>query len=371
MKKAASIDDVPAARAASPSASANAAVRGHGHEHVPDHVPDRDSARGHEHGEASRGHDHTGHDHAGHDHDHAGHSHDFSGTPANKLLAALVLTVLFLFVETGVGFFAKSLALLSDAGHMLTDVGALALALLAQRLAARPRSPTSTFGLRRAEILAALANGVVLWGTSLWIVIESFQRWNHPAEVKGGWVLVVATLGLLINLLAAYILSRGASNVNVRAALAHVLADAAGSVAAMVAGGLVYAFGWTRADAVVSLLLSVLIIWGAWRLIRDSVRVLLEGTPNDLDTVEIEETIRETAGVAAVHDLHVWCISEGFPVLTVHVVLEPAAHGVDVAKRVGERIREHHGITHVTVQPEAAGPSLVPAASLVRTARAT
>lgn len=343
-----------------------AAPHDHEHDHDLDH-------RGHGHG-----HDHAGHDHAGdhahehgddHGHDHHGHSHDLTGQPADKLLIALVLTALFLGVETGVGFFAKSLALLSDAGHMLTDVGALALALVAQRLAARPRSRTSTFGLRRAEILAALANGVFLGATSIWIVVESVQRWSRPADVKGGWVLVVAAIGLVINLVAAYVLSRGESNVNVRAALAHVLADAAGSVAAMIAGGLVYAFGWTRADAAVSLLLSVLITWGAWRLIRDSVRVLLEGTPSDLDTAKIEATIRETPGVADVHDLHVWCISDGFPVLTVHVVLEGAAHGVEVAKRVGERIREGHGITHVTVQPEAPGPSLVPVSALVRAAR--
>ncbi|MFO0661609.1 MAG: cation diffusion facilitator family transporter [Polyangiaceae bacterium] len=292
-----------------------------------------------------------------------------SGTTSRALAGALGLTLTFLFVELVVGWLAGSLALLSDAGHMLTDAGALGLALFAQRLAARPRSPQNTFGLRRAEILAALANGLVLGVSAVWIVIEAVERLAHPPEVKGGWVLIVAALGLAINLLSAWILSRGASSANVRAALAHVLADAAGSVAAMIAGALVMWFGWSKADPIVSILISLLILWGAFGVVRDAVQVLLEGTPTNVDVPAVEKTIRATPGVSEIHDLHVWSIADGFPVLTVHVVLDGTAHGVEVVQRVSGRLREMHSISHVTIQPEAPECALIPASSLRRDRR--
>lgn len=334
----------------------------HEHDHGHDHGQDDDHGHDHEHE-----HDHGQDDDHGHGHDHEhGHSHNFTDTPAKKLTIALILTLSFLGVEIVVGWLANSLALLSDAGHMLTDAGALALALMAQRLSARPRSTRTTYGLRRAEILAALLNGLVLGASSIWIVYEAILRWSQPLEVKGGWVMLVATLGLLINLIAAWVLSRGEKNTNVKAALAHVLADAAGSVAAMIAGGLVYEFGWIRADAVVSLLISVLILWGAWRLLKDSLQILLEAAPTDTDCAAIEQTIRETPGVSGFHDLHIWSISDGFPVLTVHVQIEPDAHGVEIARRVSDRIRQLHRIEHATVQPEAAAIPLVPTTTLLK-----
>lgn len=315
----------------------------------------------HQHGHASDQQEHE--PTPGHTHD---HTHDLSRTPSRSLALALALTASFLVVEAIVGWLSGSLALLSDAGHMLTDAGALALALMAQHLAARPRSAWNTYGLRRAEILAALLNGLVLGLSSVWIVVEAVERWSKPSEIKGGWVFVVATIGLGMNLLSAWILSRGESNTNVKAALAHVLADAAGSVAAMVAGALVYWFGWTRADAAVSILISLLILWGAWRLLKDSVLVLLEATPAGIDTAAIERTIRATDGVRDLHDFHVWMISDGFPVLTVHVVLDGTTHGVEVAQRVGERVRREHKIEHTTVQPEAPSEPLVPVSALLK-----
>lgn len=321
--------------------------------------------------DAGQGHHKPNHAHGDHAHEEEAHdhAHDLATTPSRKLAMALGLTASFLVVEAGVGWFSGSLALLSDAGHMLTDAGALALALMAQHLAARPRSARNTYGLRRAEILAALLNGLVLGLSSVWIVVEAVERWSKPSEIKGGWVFVVATIGLGMNLLSAWILSRGESNTNVKAALAHVLADAAGSVAAMVAGALVYWFGWTRADAAVSILISLLILWGAWRLLKDSVLVLLEATPAGIDTAAIERTIRAIDGVRDLHDLHVWMISDGFPVLTVHVVLDGTTHGVEVAQRVGERVRREHQIEHTTVQPEAPSEPLIPASALVKGAR--
>ena len=288
--------------------------------------------------------------------------------PHAKLSFALALTVTFMFVEVAVGFLSGSLALLSDAGHMLTDAGALTVALVAQRLADRPRTRHHTFGFRRAEIVAALLNGAVLGLSAAWVIAEAIRRLANPKPVDGGWMLATATVGLVINIAAALILAAGEKhhNPNVRAAFAHVLADAAGSVAAMVGGLLVTALGWVRADPVVSIIISVLILYGAWRLVRGSLAVLMEATPSDVECAAIEATIRSVEGVADVHDLHVWSISEGFPILTVHVVLQGDAHGADVSRRVSERLRTVHGIDHVTVQPDAANGGLVDAARLVR-----
>lgn len=307
-------------------------------------------------------HDHEGHGDEGHEHEHA------RGAPARALGIAFGLTASFMIVEVLAGLAANSLALISDAGHMLSDAGALALAFAAQRMAERPRTRERTFGFRRAETLAALANAAALAGSSVLIVIEAVRRLAEPHAVHGGWMLIVASLGLGVNLTSAWVLSRGrtTSNVNVRAALAHVLSDAAGSVAAMAAGAAVEVFGWTWADAASSLLISVLIAIAAWRLVRAATRVLMEAAPPGLDVAELERTIRGARGVAALHDLHAWRIEEGFDAVTVHVVLEPGAHGVEVAAEVSARIRETHGIEHVTVQPEAPPADLVPVAALTR-----
>jgi cobalt-zinc-cadmium efflux system protein len=270
-------------------------------------------------------------------------------------------------VEVVAGLFSRSLALLSDAGHMLTDAGALALALVAQHLAARARTERRTFGYRRAEILAALINGTVLGASAIWIIIEAARRFSEPREILGGPMLVVAGLGLIVNLIAAWLLAHGAhGNINTRAAAAHVASDAAGSVAAMMAAGLVLGFGWNAADPIASIVISLLILWGAWRLVRESVDVLMEGTPAGVDPNALEEVIRSAPGVASLHDLHVWCISDGFPVVTVHVVLDGSGHGTDVSQTVARRIQERFGIEHVTVQPEAPATKLVPVAALTR-----
>jgi cobalt-zinc-cadmium efflux system protein len=312
--------------------------------------------------------EHGHHDH-GSEHGHAHGPSAHARTPARRLLVALVLTATFLVVEAVVGFLSHSLALLSDAGHMLTDAGALLLALVAQRVADRPRTEFHTFGFRRAEILAALLNGVVLGVTAVWVIVEAIRRFSHPEPVGGAWLMATASAGLVINLIAAWVLGSGKkeSNANVQAAFAHVVADAAGSVAAMIAGVLVLAFGWVVADPIVSVVISLMILWGAWQLVRGSLGVLMEKTPTGHDSAKIAETIRNVPGVTELHDLHVWSISEGFPLVTVHVVLDKHAHGADVARRVSDQIRRVHGIEHVTVQPEAPQAStLVPAEDLLR-----
>jgi cobalt-zinc-cadmium efflux system protein len=255
-------------------------------------------------------------------------------------------------VEVAGALLSGSLALLSDAGHMLADAGALALALAAQIVAARPRTERRTYGFRRAETLAAFVNGIALGVTAVYIVIEAAERWWAPRPVHGGGMLAVAVFGLGANLGAAALLSRAEENANVRAALAHVASDTLGSAAAITAAVLVLLFGWARADTVASVAVAILVLWSGWRLVRRTASVLMESTPPGLAMAELEQTIRATPGVSGLHDLHAWRISEGFDVVTVHVVLDGARHGTDVAHEVARNIRERHGIAHATVQPE-------------------
>jgi cobalt-zinc-cadmium efflux system protein len=316
----------------------------------------------------------AGHGH-GHGHSH-GHGHGAAlrapGTgAANKLAIALGLTGLFFFVEVAAGLWTGSLALLSDAGHMLGDSGALVLALVAQRIARRPRTRVHTFGFRRAELLAALINGVLLLLTCLLIVHEALQRLDEPHAILGGPMLAVSIIGLLVNLLSAAILSRGESNANVRAALLHVLSDALGSLASIVAALGVLFFDLPAADTLASLGIALLIAVAALRLLRDTSGVLMERAPAHVDLGELEQLVRATHGVADLHDLHAWAISDGFDAVTVHVVLDGTAHGTDVARAVGERIRDRFGIEHVTVQPEAppASAQLLPVERLTERGR--
>jgi cobalt-zinc-cadmium efflux system protein len=334
----------------------------HDHEHH-DHAHGGGGAHDHAHGAGgppSRGgggaHDHA-HDHAnGHKHDHAA---ELRSTPVERLAWAFALTLGFMIVEAAVGFWSESLSLVADAGHMLA--AALLLALVAQRIAKRARTKRSTYGYRRAEVLAAFANGTALALTSVWVVVEAVDRWQHPHIVHGQAMMITAALGLLVNLVAAAILRAGSHNANTRAALAHVLGDALGSVGAIAAGALVLGWGVQRADPVIGVAIGVLVAWSGVRLVRDTTRVLMEGTPPHIDLAEVEAAIRAVPGVADVHDLHVWTISEGFDSLTVHVVIARGFHGTDVASAVGNHLRDKLGIDHSTVQPEAPRrDSLVP-----------
>jgi cobalt-zinc-cadmium efflux system protein len=301
-----------------------------------------------------------------HDHDHEPelerhrHDHSHANTPARRLAIAFAITAGFMFVEAGVGWFSGSLALMADAGHMLSDAAALVLALFAQRIASRPRSHAHTFGSRRAEVLAAFINGVALAVTALLIVHEAVGRLVSPVPIQGRWMLVTAIAGLVANAISALVLRSGSKqNLNTRAAYLHVLSDALGSVGAIAAAVLVMSLDWRRADPIISLFIAALILWGAWRLVKETLSVLMEGTPTDVDLVAIETTIRATPGVCDVHDLHVWTITEDFPVLTAHVVLNGSRHGVEVVADAARAIRKEHGIDHVTLQPDAPVPGLV------------
>jgi cobalt-zinc-cadmium efflux system protein len=273
------------------------------------------------------------------------------------LVLALVATGSFMLVEAGVGLWTGSLALLADAGHMLADAGALALALAAQKFASRPRTERSTFGFRRAEVLAAFVNGMALAGVAVLIVKEAIERYFDPHAINGRAVLLTAFLGLCINLLVAAILMRGQKeNINLRAAFAHVLMDAIGSVGAMLAGVAVTLWGWYRADPLLSAGIAVLVAVSGFRILKEAAAILLEAAPPHLDVAAIERTILACDGVAEVHDLHVWRISERFDTLTAHVVLKRGKHGTDVCRHVADQLKSTYGLDHVTIQPEPPRP---------------
>lgn len=263
-------------------------------------------------------------------------------------------------VELVVGLWSESLALVADAGHMLNDAAALGLSLFVAHLARRPRTVRHTYGFRRAEVMGALGNAVMLGIAGALVLWEAVERLGEPREVQGLGVLVAAVIGLIVNLVVAFGLSRHShESLNVKAALYHVLGDILGSLAAIAAGALVLFLGWNLADPIASILIAVLILVGALRLLRETTRVLMEAAPPGVDVEAIEQTIRDTQGVADLHDLHVWVLVPGTPLLSAHVVLDGEAHGTEVARLVGERVASEHGIAHCTIQPEAPEPGLV------------
>jgi cobalt-zinc-cadmium efflux system protein len=303
-------------------------------------------------------------DHGAHDgdgHGHGGHGHGHESSTQRALSFALGITSVFMIVEVVVGVWSGSLALLADAGHMLADAGALVLAIVAQHFAEKPRTDRTTFGFRRAEVLAAFVNGIALAFVGLLIVKEAVERWITPVAIQGRPMLATAVGGLVVNLLVAFMLMRGQSNLNIRAALAHVLTDALGSVGAILASLAVLLWGFTRADPLLSGLIAVLVVFSGWRVLRETTGILLEGAPPHLDVAAIERAIVACPGVASVHDLHVWRISDRFDTLTAHVTLERDRHGTDVCRSVAECLKKNYGLSHVTIQPEPPPPDeLVP-----------
>jgi cobalt-zinc-cadmium efflux system protein len=237
---------------------------------------------------------------------------------------------------------------------MLNDAAALALSLIVADRDAAPHDE-ATFGYRRAEVMGALINAAALGVAGVLIVVEAIERMvGDMPEVRGFGLLITASLGLAVNLVAAWILStRGGQSINVRAALFHVLSDALGSIAAIVAGALVLTLDWKLADPIASLAIACLILYGAVRLLRDTTHVLMEGAPEGVDVGELEATIARTEGVAAVHDLHVWSLVPGEVLLSAHVVVKGGSHGTDVARLVGERLAVEHDIHHATIRARA------------------
>lgn len=282
------------------------------------------------------------------------HSHDLKQVNEKKaLLIVLGMTSSFMVLEAISGFYTGSLALISDAGHMLTDVFALSIAFFALWFSMKPATLNKTFGFYRTEILGALINGMILMGISVAIIIKAYQRLQTPHEVKSFEMTMVAIAGLLINLGAAYILYKYQStNLNIRGALYHVLSDALGSVGAITAGIIMITTKWYYADSIVSLIVAVLIIRGAWVLLRDSVHILLEGTPKGMDLNAIRNSICSHEGVISVHDLHAWTLTQGFEALSAHLVVDDMHRGEKLINEVKNSLSGKYNITHVTLQLE-------------------
>jgi cobalt-zinc-cadmium efflux system protein len=287
----------------------------------------------------------------------AGHAHHHSSVGRRSLALALVLILGLLATEVVVGIVADSLALLADAGHMLTDAAALALALVAAGVAARPPGGSWTFGFRRVEILAALANGITLALVGIWIVYAAITRLVAPPAVRGGLVLVVAAAGIAVNVAAALLLAGPSrESLNVRGAFLHVTTDLGAFAGTALAGGLILLTGWDRFDPLASLAVAALIFWSSSVLLRESSRILLEVSPGDTAPRDVAEAMLAVPGVVDVHDLHVWTVGSGFPVLSAHVLVEPEGDCHEARHALAEMLRERFQLEHTTLQVEHARP---------------
>ena len=265
------------------------------------------------------------------------------------------MTATFMVVEVIGGFLSGSLALVADAGHMLTDSASIALALFAIWLAKRPASAERTYGYNRAEILAAAVNALSLWLIAAWIVWEAIHRFVSPQEIEGATVLIVGGIGLLVNLVAAYMLhSASGHSLNVEGALQHVLADLMGSVAVIVSAVIIILFGWNIVDPILSVLIALLIVFSSWHLVTSVLQVLVEGTPEDLDLYKLCHDMEEVPGVTVIHDVHAWTVTSGYVSLTAHVLADPDHAGDldDMLRELRRIANEDHGIAHSTIQLE-------------------
>jgi cobalt-zinc-cadmium efflux system protein len=289
------------------------------------------------------------------------HVHGVGTNPDGRYLAgALALIVAFLIFEVIMAFAAHSLALLADAGHMLTDAGALAASLLAFRLARRPAAGVWTFGLKRAEVLSAQANGITLLVVSALVAFEAISRLLHPVLVHGGLVVIVAAIGLVVNIAATWVLARAnRGSINVRGALAHIVTDLYGFAGTLVAGIVIVITGFDRADSIASLVVVGLMLYASWKLLRETGRILLEAAPEGYAPDDIVAAITSQPGVASVHDVHVWLISSGFPALSAHVLVHRPADCHQVRRELECLMAERFGLEHTTLQVDHAGDELM------------
>ena len=286
------------------------------------------------------------------------HPHpDVKSLPQRRLWWASGINLVFLIVEILGGILTHSLALLADAGHMLTDVAALGLALLVSYLAKRPATPQRTFGLLRAEVLGAFVNGgtlVFIVGLILW---EAWKRFGHHQVIDGPLMLGVALLGLLANLWSALILAGGRKeNINIQGAFLHMLADMLGSIGAMIAGLVIWATGWYPVDTIASVAIALLILWSLWGFLKHTMNILLEAVPEDISFMEVKKALEEMEHIDQVHDLHIWTITSGVPILSSHVILSScccdANHWHECLEKARKMLDERFGITHATLQVE-------------------
>jgi cobalt-zinc-cadmium efflux system protein len=312
-------------------------------------------ARAHDHGQGDA-HDHghaDGHEH-GHDHAHA-HAPRIEGAGAaatrRALIVALALTAGFAVVEAIGGWFAGSLALLSDAGHMVTDAAALGLALLADRIGRRPPSTRASYGYGRAEVLAAFVNAIAMLAVVAAIAVEAVRRLLDPAPVAGGMVIAIGIAGLAVNVAAAWVLTPASGSLNARGALLHVMGDLLGSLAAVIAGGVIMATGWTPIDPILSLAVGALILRSTWQLLKQSTGVLMEGVPAHLDFDAIGRALAALPGVTDVHDLHVWNTTADGVALSAHLGITRGEDWPATLVRARRVLADDYGIRHATLQP--------------------
>jgi cobalt-zinc-cadmium efflux system protein len=279
------------------------------------------------------------------------HHHHHRTDDARRMRVVLLINVAMLVAGVVGGIVFHSLALLADAGHVLADVGAIGLALFAGWMASRPASPQRTFGFRRTEIFAALANGVTLVAVAVFVFIEAIQRLSDPPDVAGGGVLIVGAFGLAGNAVATWVLMSGdRTNLNLEGVLRHSAADALGSLGVIVAGVIVLATGWNQADPLVSIAIGVLILLGSWRLLREPFNVLMESAPEGIDVEEVGRAMCAVPGVREVHDLHVWTVTSGFAALSAHIRSDPSEQPDDVRERLEVVLHERFGLDHTTLQ---------------------
>jgi cobalt-zinc-cadmium efflux system protein len=283
----------------------------------------------------------------GHDHSH-GHNQN-----KKALLISFLFIFTFMIVEVIGGIVTNSLALLSDAGHMLSDAAALGLSLAAFYIGEKASDKGKTYGYKRFEILAAFINGITLLLVSLYIFWEAYHRFIDTPVVSPG-MMVIAIIGLIVNIIVAWILMRGDTehNLNVRSAFLHVLGDMLGSVGAIAAGLLIYFFNWNLADPIASVMVAILIVISGWRVTKDSIHILMEGTPKGIDMEDVKNSLAAAPGVIEVHDLHVWCITSGFTALSCHVVVGNEVNRDTILLRLSAYLEEEFGIHHTTIQVE-------------------
>ena len=293
-----------------------------------------------------------GHDHYSHSHSHShNHSHG-KNAPFRALSVALCVILFYAAVEAFFGWHAKSLALLGDAGHMVSDALALGIAAFASWIAKKPASKTHSYGFGRAEVLAAWLSSLMLLFISLAIIVEAVRRIHAPVAVHGMTVMLVAFFGMIVNLLVAGLLAQSERTLNIRAALLHVLGDLLGSFAALLAGAVIYFTGWFPIDPILSILIGVLIIISSFRLLRESLRVLMEGVPAYIDFESVSETLSSIKGVLHIHDLHIWTLSSGSVALSAHVAIHEISDWENILKKLKHSVEHHHHIHHITLQPE-------------------
>lgn len=291
-----------------------------------------------------------------HGHDHPGHSHapEVSQDNERRIFIAMLLTGGFMVAEVIGGILSGSLALIADAGHMATDTAALALAWFAFRLSRRPADPSRSYGFHRGEVLAAFVNGIAMIALAVWIVVEAVQRLYSPVEILGGVMLWIAVGGLVVNLLAFWLLRSGSSeNLNIRGAAVHVAGDLLGSVAAIAAAGVILLTGWTPIDPLLSVAVALLVLRSAWFITRQSAHILMEGAPGHLQAADIKsDLIDHIEGLEDVHHVHIWSLTQERPLVTLHARVRADANADELLRAVNKRLFEQFHVDHATIQIE-------------------